>query len=41
MADIYLKVGDALLIQGRSEYIVELKKNRELLVLDATSDLTH
>lgn len=41
MADIYLKVGDVLLIQGKSEHIVELKKNRELLVLDATSDLTH
>jgi len=41
MADIYLKVGDVLLIQGRSEHILELKKNRELLVLDATSDLTH
>lgn len=41
MADIYLKVGDVLLIQGKSEHILELKKNRELLVLDATSDLTH
>lgn len=41
MADIYLKVGDVLLIQGKSEHILELKKSRELLVLDATSDLTH
>ncbi len=41
MADITLKVGDVLLIQGKSEHIQELKNNREVLVLDATSDLTH
>lgn len=41
MADINLKVGDVLLIQGKSEHIAELRKNTELLVLDATSDLTH
>ncbi|HEY5715190.1 MAG TPA: SLC13 family permease [Psychromonas sp.] len=41
MADITLKVGDVLLIQGKSEHILELKKSRELLVLDATVDLTH
>lgn len=39
--DIPLKVGDVLLVQGRGEHIAELKRNRELLVLDATSDLTH
>lgn len=41
MADITLKVGDVLLIQGKSEHILELKKSRELLVLDATVDLPH
>lgn len=41
MADINLKIGDVLLIQGKSEHIAELRKNTELLVLDATSDLTH
>lgn len=41
MADINLKVGDVLLIQGKSEHIAELKKNKEMLVLDSTSDLAH
>lgn len=41
IADITLKVGDVLLVQGKGEHIAELKRNRELLVLDATSDLTH
>uniref|UniRef100_UPI004048D7F4 SLC13 family permease n=1 Tax=Aliarcobacter sp. TaxID=2321116 RepID=UPI004048D7F4 len=41
MADINLKVGDVLLVQGKSEHITELKKNREILVLDATADLPH
>jgi di/tricarboxylate transporter len=41
MADINLRIGDVLLIQGKSEHIAELRKNTELLVLDATSDLTH
>ncbi len=41
IAQISLKIGDVLLIQGKSEHITELKQSRELLVLDATSDLTH
>lgn len=41
MADINLKVGDVLLIQGKNEHINELKKSREVLVLDSTSDLAH
>jgi len=41
IANISLKVGDVLLIQGKHEHILELKQSRELLVLDATSDLTH
>jgi di/tricarboxylate transporter len=41
MGDINLKVGDVILIQGKSEHIAELKKSRELLVLDSTSDLAH
>jgi di/tricarboxylate transporter len=41
MGDINLKVGDVILIQGKSEHISELKKSRELLVLDSTSDLAH
>ena len=41
IAQISLKIGDVLLIQGKNEHILELKQSRELLVLDATSDLTH
>lgn len=41
ISDVTLKIGDILLIQGKSEHILELKQTRELLVLDATSDLTH
>jgi di/tricarboxylate transporter len=41
IAQISLKIGDVLLIQGKNEHISELKQSRELLVLDATSDLTH
>jgi di/tricarboxylate transporter len=41
IANISLKIGDVLLIQGKNEHILELKQSRELLVLDATSDLTH
>ena len=41
IANISLKVGDVLLIQGKNKHILELKQSRELLVLDATSDLTH
>jgi len=40
IAQINLKIGDVLLIQGKNEHILELKQSRELLVLDATSDLT-
>ena len=41
MGDINLKVGDVILIQGKGEHIAELKKSRELLVLDSTEDLAH
>lgn len=41
MSEINLKVGDVILIQGKSENISELKQNREVLVLDSTSDLAH
>ena len=39
ISDVNLKIGDVLLIQGKSEHILELKQAREILVLDATSDL--
>lgn len=41
IADINLQVGDVLLVQGKGEHIAELKRGRELLVLDSTSSLTH
>ena len=39
ISDITLKEGDILLVQGKIEHINDLKKGRELLVLDATSDV--
>jgi di/tricarboxylate transporter len=39
VGDVTLKVGDVLLVQGRSEHIAEIKRSGELLVLDATSNL--
>lgn len=39
ISDIVLKEGDILLVQGKIEHINDLKKGRELLVLDATSDV--
>jgi len=41
ISDVNLKVGDVILVQGKSEHIKNLKKNREVLVLDATSDVVH
>ncbi len=41
MADIPLRVGDVLLVQGARDQIRDLKKQHELLVLDATADLPH
>ncbi len=41
ISEVTLKVGDVLLVQGKGEHIQELKKNREVLVLDATSDVIH
>jgi di/tricarboxylate transporter len=39
ISDVTLKLGDVLLIQGKTEYIENLKRSREVLVLDATSDV--
>ncbi|MDD2789234.1 MAG: SLC13 family permease [Sulfurimonas sp.] len=39
ISEITLKEGDVLLIQGKKAYINDLKRSRELLVLDATSDV--
>jgi len=41
LADIELRVGDVLLVQGARDQVGELKKISELLVLDATADLPH
>lgn len=41
VGDVRLRVGDVLLVQGRSEQIVALKREGRLLVLDATTDLPH
>ena len=41
ISEVTLKLGDVLLVQGKSEHIQNLKKNREVLVLDATSDIIH
>jgi len=39
VGDIRLKVGDVLLVQGPKERVHELKASREVLVLDATTDV--
>lgn len=39
IANTRLQVGDVLLIQGASDQILDLKKQGEILVLDATSDV--
>ena len=41
ISEVSLKVGDVLLIQGKGEDIANLKRNREVLVLDATSDIVN
>lgn len=41
VGDVLLHTGDVLLVQGASDQIAKLKRNGELLVLDATSDLPH
>jgi len=38
---IRLRIGDVLLVQGHSDKIAETKREGELLVLDATTDLPH
>ena len=39
--EVWLRTGDIILVQGKSEAIAELKKSGELLVLDSTEDLPH
>ena len=39
IGDIRLKAGDILLVQGPRDHIASLKKEKDLLVLDATIDL--
>jgi di/tricarboxylate transporter len=41
IADVVLRNGDVLLVQGAREQIASLKKDTQLLVLDATLDLPH
>ena len=41
LADIVLRIGDVLLIQGPRTQIAQLRHETELLVLDATEDLPH
>ena len=41
IADITLRVGDVLLVQGPREQIAKLRHETEILVLDATEDLPH
>ncbi|MCB1850268.1 MAG: SLC13 family permease [Gammaproteobacteria bacterium] len=41
LADILLRVSDVLLVQGSKEQIAALKRDGNMLVLDATSDLPH
>ncbi len=40
-ADITLRIGDVLLVQGPRDQIARLRNEAELLVLDATADLPH
>ncbi len=41
MGDVVLVSGDVLLVQGPAEQIAALKRDDQILVLDATSDLPH
>jgi len=41
VGEVRLRTGDILLVQGAREQIAELKREGELLVLDATADLPH
>lgn len=41
IANTSLQVGDVLLVQGASEQIAEMKKRRDVMVLDSTLDITH
>jgi len=41
LADILLRVSDVLLVQGSKTQIAALKKDSNMLVLDATTDLPH
>jgi di/tricarboxylate transporter len=41
MGDVVLEAGDVLLVQGPAEQIAELKRDDDMLVLDATADLPH
>lgn len=41
ISDIRLQAGDILLVQGPREQIAKLKKEKDLLVLDATMDLPY
>lgn len=41
MGDVVLRSGDVLLVQGPAEQIAALKRDDQILVLDATADLPH
>ena len=41
MGDVVLEAGDVLLVQGPAEQIAALKKDDQMLVLDAAADLPH
>ncbi len=41
MGDVVLESGDVLLVQGPAEQIAALKRDDQILVLDATADLPH
>ncbi len=41
MGDVALQAGDVLLVQGAAEQIAALRRDDQMLVLDATADLPH
>ncbi|MDX1513619.1 MAG: SLC13 family permease [Gammaproteobacteria bacterium] len=41
IADIVLRAGDVLLVQGPQEELAKMKREGEMLVLDATADVPH
>jgi len=41
LKSVVLEAGDVLLVQGPAEQIAELKRDDQILVLDATTDLPH